>query len=147
TYSLHVILRFNLERQLIEGTLDPKDLPDAWNQAMHDLLGVEVPNDAQGVLQDVHWSNGGIGYFPTYALGNLLAVQLFERACADLPDLMRDIEGGRLGGLREWLNTHVHAHGAKFTPAALIQRVTGEALRPEPYLRYIEAKYRELYGL
>jgi carboxypeptidase Taq len=141
TYSLHIILRFNLERQLIEGTLDPKDLPTVWNQAMYDLLGVEVPNDAVGVLQDVHWSSGGIGYFPTYALGNVISLQIWAVVREAIPDLDEQMEAGELEGLSEWLRDNLYSLGRKLAPKETIERLTGSpTIDPQPYLAYLREK-------
>lgn len=147
TYNLHVMLRFELEIELVEGKLKLADLPEAWNAKMEAYLGLRPPNDADGVLQDVHWSSGLIGYFPTYALGNLLAAQLFEIIRADLPDLDAQIEAGQFAPLLGWLRQNVHRHGAKFTPDELVRRVTGRSLEAAPFVRYLKAKYGELYGL
>jgi carboxypeptidase Taq len=145
TYNLHILLRFELESDLIEGRLVLADLPEAWNAGMKASLGVVPQNDAQGVLQDVHWSNGLIGYFPTYSLGNLLSVQLFEKAQAAIPGLTAQIEGGDFAPLLDWLRKNLHQHGRKFLPFQLIQRATGEALSASSYLRYLREKYSEIY--
>jgi len=145
TYNLHILLRFELESDLVEGRLALADLPEAWNAGMKASLGVVPPNDAQGVLQDVHWSNGLIGYFPTYALGNLLSVQLFEKAQSAIPLLTAEIERGDFQSLLDWLRRNIHEHGRKFLPSQLIQRATGEPLRAVPYLRYLREKYSEIY--
>jgi carboxypeptidase Taq len=147
TYSLHVILRFELELALGEGSLEVADLPEAWRTKMDELLGIEVPDDTRGALQDIHWAYGEFGYFPTYALGNMIAAQLWDSARADLPDLDDRIAAGELAPLREWLVEHVHRHGRVFEPAQLVQRATGAPLDPEPFLHYLNAKYRPLYGL
>jgi carboxypeptidase Taq len=140
TYNLHIILRFELEVALIEGTLAVDDLPEAWNEGMRRLLGIDVPDDAQGVLQDVHWGAGLFGYFPTYTLGNLIAAQLWTRVREDLPEVDEQLAAGRLGPLSEWLREHIHRHGRKFPPRELLERVTGDTLRPEPFLDYLRAK-------
>ena len=147
TYNLHIILRFELEVGLFTGELEPADLPEAWNSRMRDYLGVEVPDDANGVLQDVHWAGGAFGYFPTYALGNVIAGQLWELARADLPALDDQLAAGDLWPLREWLREHLHRHGAKFEPAEMIQRLTGGPLDAGPLLRHLEERYVEVYGL
>ncbi|HEX4344526.1 MAG TPA: carboxypeptidase M32 [Solirubrobacteraceae bacterium] len=147
TYSLHVILRFELELALIEGTLDPGDLPQAWAQKMREMLGIEVPDDLRGVLQDIHWSEGIIGYFPTYAIGNVLAAQLWGAARADLPALDDDLRAGEYGALRVWLVEKVHRHGRRLTPPELIEQAVGGPLDPAPMLAHLGAKYRALYGL
>jgi carboxypeptidase Taq len=144
TYSLHIILRFELELELIEGRLAARDLPQAWNERMHEYLGVDVPDDRNGVLQDVHWSRGSFGYFPTYALGNVISVQIWERILADVPDLDDRIGQGDLGALSEWLREHLWRHGRKFTPQETLEHVAGSGLNPEPYLRYLESKLGEL---
>jgi len=147
TYSLHVILRFELELQLIDGTLDPGDLPAAWAASMKQALGIAVPDDLQGALQDIHWSEGIIGYFPTYALGNVFAAQLWRAARADLPALDEDLEAGVYGNLRAWLVDKVHRHGRRLTPAELIEQAVGGPLDPAPLLAHLRAKYGALYGL
>ena len=145
TYSLHIILRFNLERQLIEGTLDPRDLPEAWNAAMLDLLGVEVPNDAMGVLQDIHWSSGGIGYFPTYALGNVISLQIWAAVRDAIPDLDEQMEAGELETLSAWLRDNLYSLGRKLTPKETIERLTGSpTIDPQPYLAYLREKLAAL---
>lgn len=147
TYNLHIMLRLELEIALIEGSLAVKDLPEAWNDQMQANLGLTPPDDAQGVLQDVHWSSGDIGYFATYALGNLVAAQLWEKINADLPDLAQQFERGEFGALLEWLRQHVHRFGARYLPKTLIQRATGTSIDPAPYLRYLNEKYGEIYRL
>jgi carboxypeptidase Taq len=147
TYNLHIMLRVEIERALIEGRLPPEELPALWRAKTREYLGIEPERDAEGVLQDVHWSMGSFGYFPTYTLGNLYAVQLYEQAGRDMPQLERDIAEGRLMGLRRWLEEKVHRWGRTFPPDRLIERVTGSPLRPEPFLRYLESKYYPLYRL
>lgn len=147
TYNLHVMVRFELETALMEGTLLVSDLPQAWNDKMEEYLGLKPPDEAQGVLQDVHWSSGYVGYFPTYALGNLIAAQLWEVIQTDVPDLERQIEAMEFEVLLEWLNEHVHVHGAKFPPRELLERVTGDGLSAKPYLKYLREKFGEIYRL
>jgi carboxypeptidase Taq len=145
TYSLHIILRFELEQQLIEGSLDPSDLPDAWNAGMADLLGVEVPNDTHGVLQDIHWSQGGIGYFPTYALGNVISLQIWAAVREAIPDLDEQMEAGELGELAAWLRNNLYSLGRKLTPKETIERLTGTpGIDPQPYLAYLREKLAAL---
>ena len=141
TYGLHIILRFELERQLLAGTIAVRDLPEAWNAAMKEYLGVDVPDDAHGVLQDMHWSIGLIGYFPTYQLGNVISVQIWERANADLGDVEEQFARGEFAPLREWLTEHVYRHGGMYPPRTLLRRVTGSDIDPEPYLAYLRAKF------
>jgi carboxypeptidase Taq len=140
TYNLHIVLRFELEVALMEGTLSVDDLPHAFNEGMHELLGLDVPDDAQGALQDVHWGAGMVGYFPTYTLGNLMAAQLWEALADDLPDVDGSIERGDFAPLREWLREHIHAQGRRLTPPELLLRVTGQELAVEPFLRYLRGK-------
>jgi carboxypeptidase Taq len=147
TYGLHIVLRFELEQELVDGRLAVRDLPEAWNARYKEYLGVDVPDDAQGVLQDVHWAAGLIGYFPTYALGNLIAAQLFERAHVDIPDLDAQLGAGELYGLRQWLREHVHQHGAKYSTAELLQRVVGGPIGVRPFLEYLNGKLTQVYDL
>jgi carboxypeptidase Taq len=147
TYGLHIILRFELERAMIAGSVALEDLPDEWNARMQRYLGVEVPNDAVGVLQDVHWSGGDIGYFATYALGNLIAAQLWERARRDLPDLDAALAEGDGSALRAWLGSHVHRYGRTHRPRELVQRATGGPIQVQPFLDYLNGKLRPIYGL
>ena len=147
TYNLHVILRFELEVALIEGDLDVSDIPQAWNEKMKDYLRLDVPDNTQGCLQDIHWSHGSMGYFPTYALGNLYAAQLFEAITDDVPNLWQDVESGNFAPLLGWLRSNVHEVGRRQTTPELIEHVTGAPLTAEPYLRYLEVKYGALYKL
>jgi carboxypeptidase Taq len=147
TYGLHIVLRFELEQQLIEGTLAFADVPEAWNARFAELLGLKVDDDAQGVLQDVHWSAGIIGYFPTYALGNLIAGHLWQQIGRELPERDAAIARGELTGLREWLREKIHHHGAKFDSRELLARVTGETLSVVPFITYLKAKLTDVYGV
>jgi carboxypeptidase Taq len=141
TYGMHIILRFELEQDIINGRVDLPDLPTVWNERMHDYLGVEVPDDAHGVLQDTHWASGLIGYFSTYLLGTVMSVQIWQKVVEDVPDLEEQIEGGEFGALRAWLGEHVHVHGAKFSPQETLERATGSRIDAKPYLAYLRAKY------
>jgi carboxypeptidase Taq len=147
TYGLHIVVRFELERALLSGDLGIADLPQAWNSLMHDYLGVDVPSDAQGVLQDVHWSAGLIGYFPTYAIGNLIAGQLWERVRSDIPDLDDQLASHELQGLREWLREKVHRHGSRYTDTELIDQVVGGPITIGPFISYLKAKLGDVYGI
>jgi carboxypeptidase Taq len=147
TYNLHVMLRLELEIALLEGTVAVKDLPQAWNVKMKEYLGVVPSTDTLGVLQDVHWSGGMLGYFPTYALGNLVSAQLWEVINRDIPDLEDQIEHGKFEALLGWLRKNIHQHGAKFEPQVLVKKVTGSTITPEPYMRYLNKKYTEIYHL
>ena len=141
TYNLHIMLRFELERGLIAGDISVGDLPAAWCRKMDTYLGVTPQTDAEGVLQDVHWSLGAFGYFPTYALGNLMAAQLYDQLRADLPNLDADLAQGEFDALLEWLRTHIHQHGRCIDAPDLLAQVTGEPLRATPWLRYVRTKY------
>ena len=147
TYNLHIILRFELEQALVKGDLEPADVPGAWNEKFQQLLGLPPPSAAQGCLQDIHWSFGGIGYFPTYTLGNLYAAQFMEQARSDLPDLDEGIRLGDFGPLKSWLNVHIHRHGQRWRAADLCRRVTGRDLSPQPLMQYLREKYAALYGI
>jgi len=147
TYNLHVMIRFELELALMRDELRVDDLPGEWNKRYRDLLGVTVPDDRRGCLQDVHWSMGAIGYFPTYTLGNLYSAQLFEAACAELPGLVDGFAEGDFAPLKHWLNRNVHAHGARYRAGKLCEVVTGEPLGPEPLMRHLDGKLRSLYGI
>jgi carboxypeptidase Taq len=141
TYSLHIILRFELEQEMLEGTVALEDLPEIWRARMNEFLGVDVPDDAHGVLQDVHWSGGGIGYFPTYALGNVISLQIWARVREALPDLDAQLAAGELRPLAEWLRENLYALGRKLTPKETLARVTGSAeIDPQPYLSYLREK-------
>ena len=147
TYNLHILLRYELEIDVLEDRLRVVDLPAAWNAKMNESLGLVPSDDALGVLQDVHWSNGLIGYFPTYTLGNLISAQFFEKAAEQHPEIFPAIENGEFQPLLQWLRTNIHSHGRKFTPQELLIRTTGESLRPSYYLRYLQRKYAEIYRL
>jgi carboxypeptidase Taq len=147
TYNLHIAMRFELELALVEERLSPADLPDAWAQLTRDYLGLEVPDDASGVLQDVHWSGGAFGYFPTYSLGNVIAGQIWERAREALPDLDAQLAAGELEPLRDFLGERLLRHGGKHEPAEMIERAVGGPLDPGPVLAQLRGKYGELYEL
>jgi carboxypeptidase Taq len=147
TYNLHIMLRLELEIALIEGKLAVKDLPEAWNNGMQDYLGITPSTDAEGVLQDIHWSSGMFGYFPTYALGNLVAAQLWECVQKDIPNLLDQIQRGEFDELTGWMRDKIHRHGAKFEPQELVLRITGSNIDPHPYMRYLRDKYSKIYGL
>lgn len=147
TYNLHIMLRLELEIAMMEGNLQAKDLPEAWNARFQEYLGITPPNDTQGVLQDVHWSSGFIGYFSTYALGNLISLQLWERIRQDIPDLDENTRKGDFSALLSWLAENVHQYGAKFEPQELVQRVTGSKIDPVPYIKYLKEKFSAIYGL
>jgi len=147
TYDLHIMVRFELEISLMDGSLAVKDLPQAWNKKFEEFLGITPPDDADGVLQDIHWSGGMIGYFPTYALGNLISAQLWNKINVDIPDLEKKIAKAEFGDLLAWLQENIHRHGAKYEPLDLLKRATGQNLDAEPYLQYLESKFGEIYEL
>lgn len=147
TYNLHIMLRLELEIAMVEGKIAIKDLPEIWNTKMQEYLGTTPPNDAKGVLQDIHWSGGMIGYFSTYALGNLISAQLWEKINNDIHDLDDQIRKGNFSELLGWLRTNIHQHGQKFDPQVLVEKVTGSKITAEPYVRYLNKKYSEIYGL
>jgi len=147
TYNLHIMIRFEIERALIKGDLKVNDVPGVWNEAYKRYLGLDVPDDRNGCLQDVHWSFGLMGYFPTYCLGNLYCAQLWEQIKRDIPDLPERIGHGDFAPLKDWLNKNVHAWGRRYPAKELCKRVTGEPLSAEPLLRHLEGKLRPIYGV
>jgi carboxypeptidase Taq len=147
TYNLHIMVRFELELALLEGSLKVKDLPEAWNGKYEDYLGVTPPNDALGCLQDIHWSFGAVGYFPTYTLGNIMSVQFFEAAKRAHPELADEIAQGNFETLLSWLRENIYRHGSKYEPADLLRRVTGSGLDAGPYIAYLSSKFKALYGV
>lgn len=147
TYSLHIIVRFELEKAFIEGALKAKELPEAWNEKMREYLGIEPSKDSEGCLQDIHWSMGMMGYFPTYSLGNIYGAQLFQTMQKTFPDWENKIAHGDLAFLREWLKEKIHKHGRAYLPKELVQRATGQPLSEQPYIQYLETKFRKLYEL
>ncbi|MBO6513386.1 MAG: carboxypeptidase M32 [Phycisphaerales bacterium] len=147
TYNLHVMLRFELERAMLRNELAIKDLPEAWNAKFKDFLGLDVPNDATGCLQDVHWSFGLVGYFPTYSLGNLNAAQMWETINEQIPELNDQIARGEFGALLNWTREHIHQHGRRYTASEVIERATGKPLESDPLMRHLESRVRPAYGL
>lgn len=147
TYSLHIILRFELEKAMLEGELAPKDLPDAWNAKMQEYLGLKVPNVGLGCMQDIHWAWGLVGYFPTYTLGNLYAAQMMETIRVELPDLDDEVAAGKLTGLTEWLREKVHRVGNRKLATELVESVTGRPPEAGPFMEYLKQKFGALYGI
>lgn len=145
TYQLHVILRYEIEKDLIEGKLEVEDLPRAWNQKMEEYLGIKPRNDKEGVLQDVHWSCGMFGYFPTYSLGNLYAAQIYNTAKKEIPDLEVTIASGNMKVLRDWLKNKIHKWGDTKDTAEIIKKATGESLNASHYINYLKEKYKRIY--
>ena len=146
SYSLHIILRFELEQELLSGSLDPAKLPAVWRQKMKELIGVEPETDSLGVLQDVHWSMGAFGYFPSYALGNLYGLEFWQKLISDIPGVNDQIAQGNFTPIRTWLRDTIYVWGRRLEPPALLKTVTGKSLSSEPFLSYIESKYAEIYG-
>jgi carboxypeptidase Taq len=147
TYNLHILLRFELEVALFEDELSVADLPAAWNARMEEYLGVVPENDADGVLQDIHWAGGLFGYFPTYAIGNVLSVQFFDEAVKAHPGIPAEMDKGEFATLLGWLRENIHRHGSRYDPDELVEKVTGRPLDTGPYLRYLRTKFGELYDL
>lgn len=147
TYNLHILLRFELEKDLVEGRVRVEELPARWDEKMESYLGIRPPDAARGVLQDTHWSVGLIGYFPTYTLGNLYAAQFFAQAQKEMPELMERVAQGELRGLKTWLNEKIHARGRRVTASELVREVTGQPLSADCFMAYLEGKFGELYGL
>jgi carboxypeptidase Taq len=147
TYSLHVMLRFDLERALLSGDLRAADLPAAWAEKSKELLGIVPPDDARGVLQDMHWASGLFGYFPTYAVGNMISSQLWAAALKAEPGVPASLARGDGAPLLGWLRENVHRHGRKFGAEELVRRACGAPISPKPYLDYLRAKFGALYGV
>ncbi|GGJ01798.1 carboxypeptidase M32 [Alicyclobacillus cellulosilyticus] len=147
TYNLHIMVRYDLEKALIEGDLRVADLPEAWRAKMQEYLGIVPPNDALGVLQDVHWSGGDFGYFPSYALGNLYAAQFRATLQREVPGVWEEVRRGNLGVVKAWLNEKIHRFGKLLTPGDIVQQVTGEPLDARYWTAYLDEKYRPIYGI
>ncbi len=147
TYNLHIILRFELEQDLLNGKLKVEDAPEAWNAKMQEYLGVTPPTNSEGVMQDIHWSMGGMGYFPTYSLGNFLSAQLFAKVREDVPSLDDEIRQGDFKSLFSWLDSHIWQYGRRYFPQELIEKATGSKLQTGPYIAYLKSKFGEVYGL
>ncbi len=147
TYNLHIMLRLEIEIGLIEQSMDTKDLPEIWNSKMKEYLGITPHNDSQGVLQDIHWSSGLVGYFSTYALGNLVSVQLWDKMLEENPNVSDEMMKGEFGTIHNWMREKVHQYGSKYDPQELVQKITGSKITPEPYLNYLSKKYSDIYNL
>ncbi|MEZ3144542.1 carboxypeptidase M32 [Halobaculum sp. MBLA0143] len=147
TYHLHIVIRFEIERDLIRGDLDVSEVPEVWNDKYEEYLGIRPETDAEGCLQDIHWSHGNFGYFPTYSLGSVMATQLFDAAEDDLGDLTEEIGDAEFGRLQEWLRENVHRHGARYQTNELVAQATGEELTADAFLSYVREKYGALYDL
>lgn len=150
TYNLHIIIRFELERGLINGEIDINELPQLWNRKYQDYFGMTPPTDAMGDLQDIHWSDwseGALGYFPTYTIGNLYAAQIYQTLCRAFPEFDQRLEAEGVGFILSWLRERMYAYGQVYSPSELLHKVTGEDLNPEHFVQYAHAKFGALYGL
>lgn len=147
TYNMHIMLRLEIEIGMMEGTIEVADLPEIWNTKMEDYLGITPTNDGVGVLQDVHWSAGMIGYFPTYTLGNLASVQLWDKMLEEYPNIPDEIAQGKFDTILGWMREHVHQYGSKYEPQEIMLKATGSKITPEPYIKYLKEKYGEIYNL
>ena len=146
TYNLHIIIRFEIERDLFAEKITINELPQVWNQKYAEYLGVEIKDDSEGVMQDTHWASGLYGYFPSYALGNIYTGQLAAAITRDLPDWQNQVALGKMNSVNKWLRTKVHRQGNLYDPQELMKEATGGSLNPEPYLSYLNKKYGYLYG-
>jgi carboxypeptidase Taq len=146
TYNLHIIIRFELERDLFAGKIKVNELPQVWNQKYADYLGVEVQNDAEGVMQDTHWASGLFGYFPSYALGNLYTGQIRAAVTKDLPEWRKEVAKGKLNQVNAWLNKNIHSPSNLYDPEELIEKATGKTLNSDAYISYLKEKYGAIYG-
>ncbi|NIB98422.1 carboxypeptidase M32 [Halobacterium sp. R2-5] len=147
TYHMHIIVRFEIERELIEGDLDVEDVPERWNDKYEEYLGVRPETDAEGCLQDIHWSHGSFGYFPTYSLGSVLAAQIYDALEDDVGDVDEKVRSGNFDVIADWLEEHVHRHGARYTTPELVEEATGEAYNADHFVDYVTEKYTDLYDL
>ncbi len=147
TYPVHIILRYEIEKALFEGTLEVKDLPEVWNGKMEEYLGIRPPTDTLGVLQDVHWSGGAFGYFPSYTLGAMYACQFYNQLLVDVKDVTARIEQGDFACIKTWLNKNIHQQGRLYSPDQLAKKVTGQILDPNIFVNYLKTKYNVIYGL
>jgi carboxypeptidase Taq len=147
TYNLHIMLRYDVERALFDGKLKTPEIPSYWNGLFEKYLGIPVPDDARGCLQDIHWAGGAFGYFPTYALGNIYAAQLWDAAKRQVPGLDERIGAGDLNALLAWLRRNVHRHGKRYDASELIKKATGEGLNEDHFIGYLKEKYGALYGI
>lgn len=146
TYGLHIVIRFNTERDLFAEKIMVKELPEIWNHSYKEYLGVEIENDSEGVMQDAHWASGSYGYFPSYTLGNIYSGQILDAMEKDLPEWKKQIEKGNFQNVKQWLTKNVHSYGNLYDPTDLIKRITGKELTVKPYLNYLKEKYAKLYG-
>ncbi|HOE57681.1 MAG TPA: carboxypeptidase M32, partial [Bacillota bacterium] len=147
TYNLHIMIRYEIEKALINGEIKVADLPEAWKEKMKEYLGIVPPDDSKGVLQDVHWAGGSFGYFPSYTLGNIYSAQLYNTARKEIKDFDSLVLNGELFKIKEWLAEKIHKHGKLLKPSEILMQVTGEEINPEYMIDYLENKYKEIYKL
>jgi carboxypeptidase Taq len=147
TYHFHIMIRYEIEKQLIEGSIEVKDLEKVWNDAYKKYLNIEVPSPKKGVLQDVHWAHGGFGYFPTYSLGSFYAAQFFHKIQQEVPNIENDLSNGNAKPLLTWLRTNIHQHGQLYSANELCEKATGEALKFDYFMKYAQKKYRQIYNV
>jgi len=147
TYHFHILIRYEIEKDLISGKIEVKDLPNIWNEKYKSYLNIDVPSDEKGVLQDIHWSHGSFGYFPTYSLGSFYAAQFFNQAEKEIPNLKEKIQDGDLSLLSDWLKTNIHQYGRLFASDELCEKITGEKLNFKYFINYAKIKYNKLYNL
>jgi carboxypeptidase Taq len=147
TYHLHIAVRFEIERRLIHGDIDVSAVPDVWNDLYEEYLGVRPETDTEGCLQDIHWSHGNFGYFPTYSLGSFMAAQFYDAAAAEIDDLEGKVRAGEFDPLREWLVENVHSHGQRYETNELVRQATGEEFTADAFIDYVTGKYGSLYDL
>ena len=147
TYHMHIILRFEIERDLLAGDLAVEDVPQVWNQKMEEYLGVVPDSDAEGCLQDIHWAHGSFGYFPTYSLGSVMAAQLYEAAETEIDGLEGHLREGEFDALHQWLTANVHSHGRRYRTNELVRQATGSDFTADAFITYVNDKFRDLYGL
>ncbi|MEF8862751.1 MAG: carboxypeptidase M32, partial [Haloarculaceae archaeon] len=145
TYHMHIVLRFEIERDLIHGDLDVSEVPAVWNERTEEYLGIRPETDSEGALQDIHWSHGNFGYFPTYSLGSVMAAQLFEAAESDTEDLYGRVREGEVDALHDWLTENVHRHGQRYRTNELVKRATGSEFTADAFLDYATGKFGDLY--
>ena len=146
TYNLHIIIRYQIEKALFENKIEVNELPEIWNQKYEDLLGVEIKNDSEGIMQDIHWASGYYGYFPSYAIGNIYSGQIFEELRLNVEKVKSQIEQGEINEANLWLKQNVHYYGSLYEPNELIEKISGEKINSQPYIQYLNKKYRKLYG-
>lgn len=144
---MHIIIRYEIEKQLINGEIEIDDLPGIWREKYIKYLGIEPKNDSEGVLQDMHWSDGSFGYFPSYTLGNLYGAQFLNKMKKDIPSLCEQISSGDLFAINKWLKENIHKFGLIYEPEDIIKRVTGEELNAKYFIEYLEEKFKKIYNL